>query len=701
MKFQYAPGLPGYGTQGADGDDGLLGMSIYFSEFDGDESAAISPKIAANNILTSDDTSLPGSPTRVYQTGDIFIDINGKVYEIDLSLVNKYAPTGERLNTSTIFVSGVDTSTDPVFKRYYNAYTDNDKFLVDNVFSGDVGNYTLSPASVNGIYGLGARDFGQIKFVDASINNYLPYTVWNNTTNTGAPETAIALVKEYDSNTWRLGNIDNAENVRDVSLSLDFKDVYVGGLDGTGTIHASVSGSITTNNLDLPGWLKVGGATTLESSLDVKENIYVGEDIEFAGDGSFNIFTPDENSATANLNIRTGNVTGDGNFVTGRIFINPGDGGIKNNDNGMDGGNVDVEAGTGGNGGGSMRSGGDGGLITITGGEGGNGHFSGDGGGVSIKGGSAGSGDVRAGGNVSIDGGYPNGEVRIQKDTGYDTLIGGDVDIDGALSAGATTISGNIYLKGPNSRIDIQGDSGNLGLPDGVRAHPSLRFRDDTNLGLYRPGDDIIGMALGDSNGVREIRFLNGTDGAYIRPVNCGLVIQPDVTATAGSGHKVELFGSYSNGGPGGPIKIQGGTGAGNYDGGDVDINGGDIEGTGDPGSVNIKYLKCANMHHQKVLRTSSENVVLTGNEGVIVFHHQSNDMACNLPVIGNNGVSTGATITIVKQADGKVIIGGSGKNIWVNGTNEGGEFELSASSRVSVTFMYDGDKWLLISTSD
>ena len=36
MKFEYAPGLPGYGTQGADGSDGLLGVSFYFSEYAGD-----------------------------------------------------------------------------------------------------------------------------------------------------------------------------------------------------------------------------------------------------------------------------------------------------------------------------------------------------------------------------------------------------------------------------------------------------------------------------------------------------------------------------------------------------------------------------------------------------------------------------------------------------------------------------------------
>jgi len=231
MKFQYAPGLPGYGTQGADGSDGSQGLGIYFSELNGEtQGPTLNSRISSNEILNlSGGDPLPGS--RVYQTGDVFVDANGRVYEIDpTNPVSKYSPTGERLNTSTIFVQGVDTSTNPIYSRYYNEYSNVDRFVVDNVFTESLpNNYVQSPIQSDGIYGLPATNFAQVKFVDISSNGYLPYTLWNNTINTAAPETALAFVKEYGTDHWRWGNVDNSDVVRNVELSLDFAHVHTTG----------------------------------------------------------------------------------------------------------------------------------------------------------------------------------------------------------------------------------------------------------------------------------------------------------------------------------------------------------------------------------------------------------------------------------------------------------------------------------------
>ena len=35
MKFQYSPGLFGYGTKGTDGSAGLAGLALYFTDFNG------------------------------------------------------------------------------------------------------------------------------------------------------------------------------------------------------------------------------------------------------------------------------------------------------------------------------------------------------------------------------------------------------------------------------------------------------------------------------------------------------------------------------------------------------------------------------------------------------------------------------------------------------------------------------------------
>ena len=75
-KFVYAPGLPGYGTRGVDGSTGLLGIATYFSAYDGNsDTVTIKSKIIANKELFSTDTLLPGYPDRVYQDGDIFIEL--------------------------------------------------------------------------------------------------------------------------------------------------------------------------------------------------------------------------------------------------------------------------------------------------------------------------------------------------------------------------------------------------------------------------------------------------------------------------------------------------------------------------------------------------------------------------------------------------------------------------------------------------
>ena len=101
MNFQFAPGMPGYGTKGIDGSSGLPGIATYFSSFSGSNNVVITPKIIGNFDLmsTTGDVPLPG-PNRVYQTGDIFIDPDAKIYRIDLSLSNKFVDTLIALNTS-------------------------------------------------------------------------------------------------------------------------------------------------------------------------------------------------------------------------------------------------------------------------------------------------------------------------------------------------------------------------------------------------------------------------------------------------------------------------------------------------------------------------------------------------------------------------------------------------------------------------
>ncbi len=190
-KFQYAPGLPGYGTQGADGSNGLIGLSMYFCEYDGEtQVVAIQSKIVNNEILSPTVVqNIPGYPSRTYLIGDMFVDLNGKVYEIISQSTGNYIYTNSRLNTSTIFTEGPKTNISSVeYTRYSNSFG-TDKFLVDSVYTATpVINYAQSPDVADGIYGIGATDFGRIDYVDNSINNYEPFCIWTNTTDVNKPE---------------------------------------------------------------------------------------------------------------------------------------------------------------------------------------------------------------------------------------------------------------------------------------------------------------------------------------------------------------------------------------------------------------------------------------------------------------------------------------------------------------------------------
>jgi hypothetical protein len=284
-NFDYSPGLPGYGTRGVDGSIGFAGLATYFSSYNGNsDSVSIKAKIIANKLLLPTDELLPGYPTRIYQTGDVFIDKNGSVFKIDLATSNLYVATGQQLNTTGFFESGPSTTSTPVYGRFSNAFATS-KFLIDSVYvSSNVGNYTANPTS---IYGIPALNYGYINFTQNGINSYQPIAVYSSSTDPAHPERAIALVKEETHNVWHLGNLDGTGTLRDTSLFLDFKDIITNGV-----IHGNVQGSITSINLDLPGWLHVAGDTSLnnvyvKNTIDVSNGTRISSNsIDYYGAGS-------------------------------------------------------------------------------------------------------------------------------------------------------------------------------------------------------------------------------------------------------------------------------------------------------------------------------------------------------------------------------------------------------------------------------
>ena len=223
-NFQYAPGLPGYGTGGKNGIDGSTGLSMYFTNLNGvDDHITIKNKILSNTVLWSTTTL---ANNRKYQTGDTFVDKQGRVYEIRLSTLypDRYISTGSYLNTSNLFAF-LDITNDVGVLRYYNQYIGT-RYAIDSVFSTAVIDYTSHPIN---IYGIKPVNFERIEFSDIApqSKNYNPFTLFTSG-GTGTDYTkSIALVRDNINNKFRLGNLDTDGSIRNVDLVFDVHDLIV------------------------------------------------------------------------------------------------------------------------------------------------------------------------------------------------------------------------------------------------------------------------------------------------------------------------------------------------------------------------------------------------------------------------------------------------------------------------------------------
>lgn len=546
-KFTYSPGMVGYGTRGVDGSIGLAGIATYFSAYDGNsDSVTIKSKITANKELFSTEDFLPGYPFRVYNNGDIFIDKNARIFQIDFNETNFYKDTGIFLNTSGFFIQGPTQTSAPEFIRYSNAF-ETDKFLMDTVYTNNVGNYTQYPTS---IYDNSPLYFANVKYIGSDIvgglSGYYPFQIWT----IGSPinDNAIALVREQNSNVWRFGNYDSGSVRTDASLYLDFPDVYV-----SGTIHGIIDGTITTTNLYLPGWLKVNADTSLNNLHVIGDtslnNLYLSQWLRVDGDTSI-----------SNSLYVDGSIIGD-NVTSG---VNPGHTHTGDSISALDTGDITsgifgvVRGGTGlntvtvdrlltGNGtsafsvennlifdGTKLTVIGDVSASTIiganvtSGNDPGHTHTAAIIGDVFWGEGSIGSSNqlITAAGDGSI---YAEGYLSFDGSTlqGSDSSVfkieprvtSGATGRDLRLESGeAVTLGGNIFLRSGYATnpgkvyiaCGLSTDAGQAVFPLGSNSIPGIIFRGEINTGFYRSGPNAISIT---SNGSQ--RFLFESDGDF------------------------------------------------------------------------------------------------------------------------------------------------------------------------------------------
>jgi hypothetical protein len=95
-----------------------------------------------------------------------------------------------------------------------------------------------------------------------------------------------------------------------------------------------------------------------------------------------------------------------------------------------------------------------------------------------------------------------------------DTLaVGAGIDraTAGALAVGAATatsvvVTPNVGIGGaPTAKLDVT--TGQVAIPDGTAAAPSLAFRDDLNTGLFSPANDVVGVGVNGTEIARLQQF--------------------------------------------------------------------------------------------------------------------------------------------------------------------------------------------------
>ena len=573
MKYQYGPGLPGYGTQGADGSNGLVGISFYFSEYSGDtEITLINGRIVGNKTLDTANVDLPDG--RNYQFGDMFVDINGKAWLIDPAVSvgpNRYYYVN-RLNASTIFAAGSATTEVPVYERYSNSYVA-EKFLVDTVYAKSPipANYAVSPGSVDPIYGIPAINFAKINYANIDIGDYIPFEIFTNTTDTGAPEKSIALVKHATDDTWRLGNFDATLGVaRDVDLVLDFKKVGINTPNPVANLEVSDTYGVAIRIASTKSGTWVAG--------DILGGYEVyGNDISSVGPGvKTYIRTIANDTFGAAFNMEFGLSSGASAART-RMTIDAQSGNVGIGDPPVTTTyKLDVD-----------------GTFRVTGNITADSHIY------------QGINDRHYFGGSNYGQIYHNGTDFIMASTldgGRIVLQGEDLSaanknmIIGDPDGGVTMYwAGDSRISTASWGVNVVGDltmptttTNQLRVPYGTSTAPAIYFGNDTNTGFYWPSADKIGISLGD----KKIQLSeDGGDGAYFIPQDCSLVIQPQANSSSASGYGIQLVGSYGNSGSGGHIDIKGGTGPAAGSAGNVSITGGKRStGTGlhKGGAVNI-----------------------------------------------------------------------------------------------------------------
>jgi hypothetical protein len=315
-KFKFAPGMPGFGTKGADGSTGSQGLAMYFTDLNPTSDVNTINSRIANSFDLWKNLSNPLPDGRNYVTGDLFFDSNGKAYEINAETYT-FTSIGGNLNMGGFFVP-LGISSDDGFQRYFNSNS-SPKYIIDNIYtdSGAI-NYTESPAS---IYGITPENFARVEYSNVqklgSDGNYLnPFTVYSSGVTALDDAKSMAIVRDISNNIFRIGNLDDMGKLRNLTLIFDVSSLQQTKQVGNTFNPNTPAGSILTNyeinanslfdpnfNASPSSFLGIMGATDVSISwnlLDFTNDPTVTGDLYFfesLGSYAGNIFRIDSSAA--------------------------------------------------------------------------------------------------------------------------------------------------------------------------------------------------------------------------------------------------------------------------------------------------------------------------------------------------------------------------------------------------------------------
>jgi len=226
--FKYAPGRPGFGTKGEDGSTGKQGLSMYFTNIDplNDEDAILT-RLNSNEYLWSG-INTPLTHERVYVEGDLFMDSDGKMYEIividdstgELGFQFKHASLNMGFFTSSNIQTTKPSGLNNQYTRYYNMNM-GPKYIIDNVYTNQESGYFNFPAT---LYGINVKEFARIEYSNVPYNvgelEINPFTAFLSS-NIQDSNNNIALIRDVSTNTFRLGNVANDGSIRNVNFTFD------------------------------------------------------------------------------------------------------------------------------------------------------------------------------------------------------------------------------------------------------------------------------------------------------------------------------------------------------------------------------------------------------------------------------------------------------------------------------------------------